>query len=505
MNIALLDKDLFANLLRFGEIILPEYSFCVVSEDLPIESALRLILKNGNPIEYPSQYIIVLYECPTHLNLLQIGSVKELIATDADGNRQFTSQFREDLIIKPEKYKSIFQEYLEGFFHKAMIKKGIASFRTLCGLEVADNYDEEINIIHRGISNRIKYRHHYLLPAGERVEPYVLMISYDRHAPYPSRGWVGYFYDVMELFCYYRDPNLGYSEMVIEGTSIFKKICTLPQDLSSKQIVAAIEDEKFTQLCNEVFSRPGGYLVPYIFFILRDRFRESESFVRHVDLIEQIKKQFPDAFDTASIFIGGFFGYEKFYDDYYSSLNLPIFNANQSFHLPGAEVSVLPDPKKNFEEIDSMATKSGAESVPSHEAKHVVSTSATSDIAAEDAFGFKKSNNPNEQLSMTPKEVLRVASDQSKEPQSLAELGLEGKPLYKKLYTAIELALPKSAKIKIKLLSVLDRYKDDDKKLQEIYFLFDGDSKKDLIKKEFEFDRYPGSEIAKIREQLKKI
>ena len=208
MNVSLIDKDLFASLLRYGEIILPDYSFSVISEELPIEDALRVILRSGNPIEYPSQYVIVLYDCPDKSNVLPISAVKELVATDADGRRLFASQFREDLIIQPERYKAVFQEYLDDDFQKAKIKKGIASFRTLCGLDVADNYDEEVAIIYRGISNRIRYRHHFQLPAEERDEPYALMISYDRHAPYP-RAWAGYFYDVIETFCYHRDPNLG--------------------------------------------------------------------------------------------------------------------------------------------------------------------------------------------------------------------------------------------------------------------------------------------------------
>lgn len=450
MNVALIDKNLFASFLRNGEIILPDYSFSAITEDLPTEEAIRLILQAGNPIEYPSQYIIVLYDGPVNQNILRINSVKELIATDTDGKRLFSSQFREDLIIQTEKYKSVFQEYLNNDFQKTKIKKGIIAFRTLCGLNLSDNYDEETNLIHHGIANRYRYRHHFQLPAEERAEPYALMITYDRHAPYP-RGWTGYFYDVIESFCYHRNTNLGYSEAVIEETGIFKRICALPQDASSKQIHEAIKDEKFTNLCNEFFYMPGGYLVPYIFFILRDRFRDTESFTKHVNLIEQIKKQFPVAFDTASIFVGGFFGYDKFYDDYYSALDLPFLKVNQ-------HSSVL----VNSDSADEGTTETKIDEI---------------DIAR------NKDNTP-----------MPFSSE------TLETVFLEGTDLFKKLYCAVDSCLNKGSE-KDRILTGLSNHKNDNVTLKEIRGLFISPiEKKDLIKKYLGLSRYPGGSMKKIRD-----
>lgn len=94
--------------------------------------------------------------------------------------------------------------------------------------------------------------------------------------------------------------------------------------MQTRVIVEAIKDERFVKDANEIYSLPGGYLAPYIFYILRDRFRKDESFKSHLDLIARIKQSYPEAFDTAATFVGGFFGYEKFYDDYYSMLDLSI-------------------------------------------------------------------------------------------------------------------------------------------------------------------------------------
>jgi hypothetical protein len=59
-----------------------------------------------------------------------------------------------------------------------------------------------------------------------------------------------------------------------------------------------------------------------------------------LDLIERIKQSCPEAFDTATTFIGGFFGYEKFYDDYYSLLDLNIIRKHNEVIV---EPKVIPE------------------------------------------------------------------------------------------------------------------------------------------------------------------
>lgn len=466
-RIALINKDLFADLLRFGKVILPDYSDSVVSKELPIEEALKLILDSGNPIEYPSQYIIVAYDNPGHAKELPISSVKELIATDADGKRLFSSQFRDDLIIQPERYEPIFQEYLEGSFQKEKITKGIVAFRTLCGLNVADNYDEEVSVIYRGISNRIRFRHHFQLPAEERYEPYSLMISYDRHAPYP-KGRIGYFYDLIETFCYHSNPNLGYSDTVINGTSIFRQISALPQSSKLKQIEDAIKDEKFTQLCNKFFYRPGGYMVPYIFFVLRDGFRDTESFFKHASLIENLKIQYPDAFDSASIFIGGFFGFEKFYDDYYTALNLPIFGRKPPFRAAEPVPAAADEtPKK----VDLTYADNPVISGPKADAK-------------------------DETASSTPQ-------NPSYSNDSSNGIFPEGTDLFNNMYYIIDSCL-KPGKYKDSILAGLSKYKDDDNTLEIIRkLLVSQKENQKLIKTHLTLSRYQVKEFNDIRDSFR--
>ena len=443
MRITIIDKDQFANLLRYGSIILPGYSFSEITEELPEADAVRLLLACGNPIEYPSQYIIVRYKNETNDDRLYVSSIDALIATDADSRKLFSTQFRKDLIIQPEKYNAVFSAYLNNDFLKQGIQNGIIAFRRLCGLDCESDYSEFVEMVFRGKSNRLKYRHHYLLPAEERLSPYPLMISYDRHAPYP-KGWAGYFCDVVETYCYYKKPDLGYSEAVAERTNIYKAITDCGAGATSKEIHEAIMNEPFTQGCNEFFTLPGGYLVPYIFFILRDRFRDADSFVSQRDFVEQIKRVFPDAFDTACTFVGGFFGYNKFYEDYYTSMNLPFIRRYEPFpeqnpHTPLAQIG--------------------------------------------------------------PEEIERTVPETI---ESLSGAFLDGADLYKEIYCAIDTCL-KAGKEKKSLLKGLEIHKNDDEKLEEIHgLLLSPNEKKDAIKKAFSLDRYPGT-IKKVRSYYQQI
>ena len=488
MYIALIDKDLFANLLRYGEINLPDYSFSAISSELPIEEALRLILRDGNPIEYPSQYIIAIYDVSTP-SILTISSIQELVATDSGGKRLFSTQFRQDLLIQPERYQNIFQEYLDNAFQKTEIKKGIRAFRALCGLKDCNNYDEEVDLIYHGLANRIKYRHHFQLPAEEREEPYALMIAYDRHAPYP-RGWAGYYYDVIESYCYHQKPALGYSESVIEGTGIYKLINSLPSDSTSKFIDDTIKDEKFTHLCNEFYNKPGGYLTPLLFFILRDIFRDTDSFSMQSKLIAQLNNQFPEAFDTASIFVGGFFGYKKFYDDYYSILNLPILKSQIPWRSAESNMVVPVEGKKQTvgikserDKLDAVADKEGG----------IYGDNVISDTKDTSASEDKTS------LSSEKEPLSHDTQDANSPCQELGDVFSNGTSLYIDMCYIVNANLSSENVTRKKILGKLRLHMYDDKELENIKELFLSDpEEKESIKKSLGLYRY-NSSVMKVR------
>lgn len=310
--------------MRYGEILVPEYTTSKTECNTPMgqEQVIRKIIEECNPISDPGNYIIVIYNAANKRNTLKIKNVKYLIATDDAGYHLFSTQFRQDLNIVKPVYADIFHEYNDRILRKNMITKGIDVFRTLCKLKTNTN-SKIVDDIMEGLDIRATYRHHYLLPPEKRENPYHLMIAYDRYAPY-SNGDLGYFCDVIETICYYEKPELGYADAIAGHTKIYSKIATLGERSSAGIIVGSIKNEQFASKAKEIFKLPGDYIVPFIFYFLRDKFRQEESFEAHKIVINELKKGFPDAFDIAATFIGGFFGYKTFYDDYYSKLPIMV-------------------------------------------------------------------------------------------------------------------------------------------------------------------------------------
>lgn len=349
MRAAIVDIELFTTLLKYGEVRIPDF----MSEEILSgeRKAIEDILAKSNPVYEPSRYLIVFYEqVANKQDCIDIRKVQRLMWADEAGEKQFQSQFRNDLDIKRAEYSDLFHSYVNVDLQKSNINKGIKAFRCLCGFDSDRDFPDETEIIFKAMNVRLQYHHHYKLPEEYCKKPYILMLCYDRYAPY-NNGLIGYFCDVVEILCYYKRPSLKY----IEGEGIAKQSQIWHKQLSglagkdSSAIYDAIKDEQFALECNEMFGgNPWGLLVPYIFFLLRDRIRSKRPLK---DYIEQIKKKGEDfefALDEASIYVGGFFGYERFYDDYYTALKLPILkSADGEILNPEIHTSEIVNDKDN--------------------------------------------------------------------------------------------------------------------------------------------------------------
>ncbi len=329
--------------MKFGHVFIPRRNSVLIAENQPEEQVLLELLEGCNLITYPEQYLLV-KTIGISEDELVIEDVQEIISTNSLGYTDLKNQFRRDLKITPPIYEHVFRNYLEGPYRYNQILNGLHAFRALCGVSTEGDFSSIIDNIVKGYQYRVTYHQHYKMPSECFQDPYAAMVAYERHAPY-SMGRIGYFCDVVELFCYIRKPDLGYRDSVIEGTSIYKVLTSLPQNAKTPDIVNFIKDQGFVTQCNEYFILPGGYLVPVIFFWLRERFRDKETFIENKVFIDSIKEAFPDEFDIACSFVGGFFGYEHFYEEYYSKLNLPILFSPSIPKVEAPEPIVVPEPK----------------------------------------------------------------------------------------------------------------------------------------------------------------
>lgn len=336
MRLAIITKEDLASLMKFGHMYIPRRNSVLLAKNQPEEQSLLELLKGCNLITYPEQYLLV-KTVGTSEDELIIEDIQEIIATNSLGFINLKNQFRRDLKITQPIYEPIFRNYQEGAYRYNQILNGVHAFRTLCEVPTEGDFSGIIDSIVKGFQYRVTYHQHYKMDPKCFQDPYAAMVAYERHAPY-SIGRIGYFCDAVELFCYIKKPNLGYRDSVIEGTSIYKVLTMIPNNAKTPEIVDSIKDQGFVAQCNEICTLPGGYLVPVIFFWLRERFRDKETFGENKKFIDSIKAAYPEEFDIACSFVGGFFGYEHFYEEYYSKLNLPIL-----FTLSAPKVEV-PEP-----------------------------------------------------------------------------------------------------------------------------------------------------------------
>ena len=338
MRAAIVDIELFTTLLKYGEVRISDF----MSEEILSEErkAIEDVLAKSNPVYEPSRYLIVFYEqVANEQDCIDMRKVKRLMWADEAGEKQFQSQFRNDLVIEKAGYSDLFYAHVNVDLQKSNIDKGIRAFRYLCGFNDDRDFPDETEIIFQAMNARLQYHHHYMLPEECCKNPYILMLCYDRYAPYNS-GLIGYFCDVVEILCYYDNPSLKYveGEGIATRSQIWYKRLSLLADKASSAIYDAIKDEQFALKCNEIFGgNPWSLLIPYIFFLLRDRIRSERPLKDYIERIKKKGEDFEFALDKASIYVGGFFGYERFYDDYYSALKLPILKSANG-EIPNLEI-----------------------------------------------------------------------------------------------------------------------------------------------------------------------
>lgn len=356
MRAAVVDIELFTTLLKYGEVRIPDFmSEEIVSGEL-IGRAIKVVLATSNPVYEPSRYLIVFYEqAEKDHDCIDIRNVKRLMWADEAGEKLFRSQFRNDLIIERAQYSDVFHSYVSVDLHKRNINKGIRAFRYLCGFNDDRDFSDETEIIFQAMNARLKYSHHYQLPEEYCKNPYILMLCYDRYAPY-SKGPIGYFCDVVEILCYYEKPSLKYveGEGIATRSQIWHKRLSLLAGKDSSAIYDTIKDEQFAQKCNEIFGgNPWSLLISYIFFLLRDRIRSEKPLKGYIERIKQKGKDFEFALDKASIYVGGFFSYERFYDEYYSALKLPILKSTDDKKISNPENAAveISNDKKGDEDL----------------------------------------------------------------------------------------------------------------------------------------------------------
>jgi hypothetical protein len=314
---------------RFGYTVIPKIGLVEFDGNINDDAKESIIKQFANvtPFEYDEEYLILHFEKEINNNEIFLEfQIQELVAVYPLSQQAKTSiESKIDQRIKLE--NPIFETELlaiETAIVNKEVEKAISALWKICKVESPlGKYIAEIGL--ENILNGLEYRKHGTksnkIQNGNYWE---YLIAYDRFDYFPN-STLGYFYDSGQIFAF----SKGHPSFEGSGIHNFlEKLNSANPTAKLPDIIKYLETEE--QLKGYVSQTTTGdikqYIIAPLYLMLRDEIRKSDDII-HTKLFKNLDylKKFDDSFNYAIILLGAFFGFRKFYDNYYDALNLRFF------------------------------------------------------------------------------------------------------------------------------------------------------------------------------------
>ena len=314
---------------RFGYTVIPKTGLIEFDGTINDEIKKNIIKQftNVTPFEYDEEYLILHFEklINDNDNFIEF-EIQELVTIYPLSQQAKTSiESKIDQRIRLE--RPIFETELsviETEIKKKEVKKAISALWKICKFETSlDKYISDIGLenIFNGLEFRKRGTKANKIQSGNYWE---YLIAYDRFDYFPN-STLGYFYDAGQVFAYSKGLT------TFEGSGIHKfleKLNSANPTVKLLDIIKYLETEE--QLKGYVSQTTTGdikqYIVAPLYLMLRDEIRKSDD-ISQTKLFKNLDylKGFGDSFYYSVILLGAFFGFRKFYDQYYEELNLRFY------------------------------------------------------------------------------------------------------------------------------------------------------------------------------------
>ena len=207
------------------------------------------------------------------------------------------------------------------------VEKAISALWKICKIEnPVENYIANIGL--ENIFNGLEFRKHGTKANKiQKGNYWEYLIAYDYYQYFPE-GIIRHFYQLGEIFSYYKGKTDG-----IEGTKIEEVLKQIGSG-NFEQILQEFNKntlpQSFIEAMNEIGkSKFNPIIVSVLFLKWKNDLSNQDinllkSSVFHSGKVAFIDK-FPEEVKLALILLGAFFGFRKFYDNYYEALNLRFY------------------------------------------------------------------------------------------------------------------------------------------------------------------------------------
>ncbi|MDR1183107.1 MAG: hypothetical protein LBL13_14155 [Bacteroidales bacterium] len=333
---------------RFGYTFISKYEFVEFDGNITSKTKEQVVRKFATitPFEYDEEYLILHLEKSVSEDSLIRFEIQDIVAIyPLSRQAKGSIEAKIDPRIKLEKpiFETILSE-IESEIEKGEVEKAISALWKICKIEQPlGKYLTDIGFesIFKGLEHRKKGVKANKIQNGNYWE---YLIAYDRFDYFPN-STLGCFYDAGQVFAF------STKRPTFEGSGLhtfLEKLNSENPTTKLPEIIKYLETEE--QLKNYASKTTTGdikqYIVAPLYLMLRDEIRKSED-ITQTKLFKNLDylKEFGDSFYYAVILLGAFFGFRKFYDFYYDTLNLRFYK----------------NYKKNVQKIEGEKSKSPVE------------------------------------------------------------------------------------------------------------------------------------------------
>ncbi len=314
---------------RFGYTFIPKSQLVEFDGNINDEIQENIIkqFKTVTPFEYDEEYLILHLEKVTNneSEFVQF-EINDIVAVYPLSQQAKTSiESKIDQRIRLE--KPIFETILttiETEIENKEVEKAISALWTICKIDSPlEKYITNIGL--ENIFNGLEFRKHGTkankIQNGNYWE---YLIAYDRFDYFPN-STLGYFYDAGQIFAFSK------GHPTFEGSGIHNFLEKLNSGNPSAKLPDIIkhletEEQLKSYVSQTTTSDIKQYIVTPLYLMLRDEIRKSDD-ISQTKLFKNLDylKKFEDSFNYVAILLGAFFGFRKFYDNYYEALNLRFY------------------------------------------------------------------------------------------------------------------------------------------------------------------------------------
>lgn len=314
---------------RFGYTFIPENQLLEFDGNIntQVKEQIVRLFETVTPFEYDQEYLILHFEKREEINnnilKFQIQELVSIYPLSQQAKMSIESKIDTRIKLEDPIFESVLPE-IETIIESHELKSSFEAISRVLDLNLdLTKYVSKIGYesIISGLNFKKNGTKSNKIIDGNYWE---YLLAYDRYEYFPN-DILGYFYDAGEIFAYSKgQPTFVGSKLY----NLLEDIRVNKPDIHFKEIINKLvtSEETKNYISQTSIDDLRLYIITPLYLMLRDEIRKSDD-ISKTKLLRNLTylKTFDESFKYVAILLGAFFGFRKFYDNYYEVLNLRFY------------------------------------------------------------------------------------------------------------------------------------------------------------------------------------